>query len=119
MDLAPPNEYSAYGHVHFNFSQSFSAKFKKAFTEGRLGDMKEPLARLKHTSRPDIAHSLRDYSPWMANYRFGEERSGKLFLPISKGKTLQVESFRDDIRFLNSKQLPVKLTLLSMLVLFF
>lgn len=59
--------------------------------------------------------SLRDYSPWLANYRIDDGIVNLLELPGLKGKTLKVETFRDEIQYLQSKQLPVRLTIVGLL----
>lgn len=60
--------------------------------------------------------SLRDYSPWLANYRLGDNFSnGLLELPVFSGKTLKVDAVRDELLYFHSKQFPVRLTFIGVL----
>ena len=66
--------------------------------------------------------SLNDYSPWLANYKSSNCGSSQLNLPVQRNQRkncaranlLQIEAFRDDITFMNSKQLPVRVTFIGL-----
>lgn len=111
LHLSPPNVTSAYGHVHHAFSQDFTAKFEDAYKNSSLENLAGAIYFQKKTTAGK--KSLRDYSPWLANYRFGDGLTDQIEIPTLKGKTLKIQAFRDDIEYLHSKQLPVRLTLVG------
>lgn len=116
LNLPPPTARSAHGHIHYSFSEAFTAKFQEAFNQGRMKTLFNSLDSFRKKTDPG-QKSLRDYSPWLANYRIGDGEVNGLELPGFRGKTLKVETFRDDILYLHSKQLPVRLTLVGQLEL--
>lgn len=95
------------------FSLDFTTKFQEAFDQGRLKELTSLLGIFKKKTSSG-RKSLRDYSPWLANYRFGDNVTNELELPTLRGKTIKVEAFRDDIHYLHSKQLPVRLTFVGL-----
>lgn len=113
LNLPPPTASSAHGHVHYVFSQAFTTSFEEAFNHGNLDRLADSLVSFKKITVPG-KRSLRDYSPWLANYRLGDNVKTQLEIPSSNGKSVKVESFRDDIQFLQSKQLPVRLILIGL-----
>uniref|UniRef100_A0A0P6IJU2 non-specific serine/threonine protein kinase n=1 Tax=Daphnia magna TaxID=35525 RepID=A0A0P6IJU2_9CRUS len=110
LNLPPPTARSAHGHVHYSFSQAFTGKFQETLDQGRMKSLLNSLEFFKKKTFPG-QKSLRDYSPWLANYRIDDGIVNLLELPGLKGKTLKVETFRDEIQYLQSKQLPVRLTI--------
>ena len=112
LNLPPPTSTSAHGHVHYMFSMEFTTKFQEAVDHDRLKELGSLIGHFKKKTYSG-RKSLRDYSPWLANYRLGDGVTNELKLPALRGKTLKVEAFRDDIQYLHSKQLPVKLALIG------
>jgi hypothetical protein len=92
----------------------YTSKFQEAFKTGRLSELSNLLHSFKKQTFSGL-RSLKDYSPWLANYRPGGSFSnGLLELPGFKGNTLKVEAFRDKIEYLNSKQFPARLTFVGL-----
>ncbi|KAI9558578.1 hypothetical protein GHT06_015366 [Daphnia sinensis] len=110
LNLPPPTARSAHGHVHYSFSEAFTGKFQETLDQRHIKSLLHSLDSFKKKTIPG-QKSLRDYSPWLANYRIDDGIVNKLELPGLKGKTLKVETFRDEIQYLQSKQLPVRLTI--------
>ena len=128
MHFSRPGVNSSYGKIHFNFSEAFSVKFDKEFDEhGRfvLDTSYNVLLEALLDFSCGTCHGLKilnDYSPWLATYKSSSCGSSQLKLPVhrNQGKNcaranlLQVEAFRDDITFINSKQLPVRVTFIDL-----
>ena len=128
MHFSRPGVNSSYGKIHFNFSEAFSVKFDKEFDEhGRfvLDTSYNVLLEALLDFSCGTCHGLKilnDYSPWLATYKSSSCGSSQLKLPVhrNQGKNcaranlLQVEAFRNDITFINSKQLPVRVTFIDL-----
>lgn len=109
LNLQTPTDVSVHGHVHYAFSTRFTAKFQEAFEQGKQKELMESLKNFKKKTTSG-GKSLRDYSPWLASYRLGNNITSELKIPSLNGGILKVEAFRDGLEYLNSKQLPVRLT---------
>ena len=124
LHLARPGADSTYGKIHYNFSEAFSTKFDKEFDErgcfasdASYSVLLEALHNFSYATCHGLK-SLHDYSPWLATYKSANFGLSQLKLPVhrNQGKRdassnlLQVEAFKDDITFMNSKQLPVRVT---------
>jgi len=129
LHLRRPGVNSTYGKVHYNFSETFSTKFDNELNEhgcfvsdASYNVLLEALQNFSYATSHGLK-SLFDYSPWLATYKSTNFGSSQLKLPVhrNQGKKdgninlLQVEAFKDDITFMNSKQLPVRVTFIGLL----
>ena len=112
LNLKPPTKDSPHGLIHYAFSSQFSDRLNDAPEANRdiLSTLKQQFKK-KTSAGPK---SIADYSPWLANYRRGDDGSEQLQLPTRNGQELlTVEAFRDEIYFLKSKQLPLRITIIG------
>ena len=112
LDLKQPTKDSPHGSIHYAFSSQFSDRLRNQ-SEANPSELRKLSEQFRKKTSFGLK-SLSDYSPWLANYRRGDDGSEQLQFPIRNGKELlTVEAFRDEITFLSSKQLPLRITIIG------
>jgi len=112
LNLKQPTKDSPHGLVHYAFSSQFSDRITDE-PEANPDELRSLMMQFKKRTSSG-PKSLADHSPWLANYRRGDDGSEQLQFPTRNGQELlTVEAFRDEISFFKSKQLPLRITLIG------